>query len=101
MYSYVMKIMKYFHFIEQENYKLVNLKELTENDILMDENYKEEVIVLTNLYALYNSMPNEKDFRKFIKNNLPSFILNQSNDKIFILCDKTAMFGLYIRDTLN
>lgn len=88
--QYVMKIMKYFHFIEQENYKLVNLKELTENDILMDENYKEEVIVLTNLYALYNSMPNEKDFRKFIKNNLPSFILNQSNDKIFILCDKTA-----------
>lgn len=88
--EYIIKIMEHFDFIKNENYKFLNLKELEEKDKLLPENYKEDIIVITNVYALNGSSANDEKYIQFIKNDLPSFILDNSNNKVFIICDKTA-----------
>lgn len=88
--QHLIEIMKYFKFINNETYKFVNLKELKKEDELSEENYKEDIIVFTNIYSLTDIATNDEKYIKYTKNNLPSFILNHSNDKIFIICDKSA-----------
>lgn len=88
--EYLIKIMNYFKFIDSSEYKVINLKELTEKDRLTDENFKQPIIVITNIYAINEISDSEERYVKFIKSNLPSFILNNSNNNIFVICDKTV-----------
>lgn len=87
-------ILKYFKMIKDENsIKFINFKQLTEKDFLEEDNYKEDIIILHNTYILTNKIiteiNNERQLKiSMIKENFPSFILNNLNNKIFIICDK-------------
>lgn len=91
------KILIYFNELKPENNKrkYVNFKELTENDILNDENYKEGIIVMYNMHYLTEKSlilggSKQQEISNIIKSNFPSFILNESYKRVFVMCDKTV-----------
>ena len=93
-----LSILKYFNIIDgDEKPKIVDFKELTEKDFLNDKekNYKEKVIILKNIYLLSvkdnTEITNDRQLNiSIIKTTFPSFIATNSNDKIFIICDKVV-----------
>lgn len=74
--------------------KYLNFRELTEDDSLINpNNYSEDIIVLTNLHYLTNKnllrgSDSSQENALRIKNNINSYVIEHSHDKIFILCDK-------------
>ena len=93
-----LEILKSFNVIDKdEKPKVVDFKELTEHDFLnnVEENYKQKVIILKNIYLLSikdgTKIENDRQLNmSIIRSNFPSFIMNNSNDKIFIICDKSV-----------
>ena len=83
------EILMEFGMIKSKEIKYVNFKELTEKDELISDNYKEEIIVLYNIYAISEGLvdPNAKK-QRIIKQDFPSYIMNNSDKKVFIVCDK-------------
>ena len=88
-------ILKTFDIIDtNSSIKYLNFRELTEEDSLIDtNNYKEDIIVLTNIHYLTNKnllrgSETSQENALRIKNNISSFILEHVHDKIFIICDK-------------
>jgi AAA+ superfamily predicted ATPase len=85
------KILKEFGIIENEARKYVNFKELTDSEALTSENYKEEIIVLCNVHYLVDKTVGRERFSaSVIKNNFPAFIMDNSKNKIFIICDRNT-----------
>ncbi len=89
------KILTHFGELENPKRKYVNFKELTENEMLTEDNYKEDIIVMYNMHYLTEKSlvlggSKQQEISNIIKSNFPSFILNESNKKIFIMCDKTV-----------
>ena len=91
------KILVYFNILDKNNTKrkYIDFKELTENEMLLDENYKEDIIVLYNMHYLTEKNlviggSKQQEISSIIKSNFPSYILNNSDKKIFIICDKTV-----------
>lgn len=89
-------ILEQFEIIKKNsNIKYLNFRELTDEDSLIEpNNYKEDIIVLTNIHYLTNKnllrgSESSKENALRIKNNIGSFILEHVHDKIFIICDKT------------
>lgn len=87
-------ILKTFEIIkENSSIKYLNFRELSDNDSLLDmNNYKEDIIVLTNIHYLTNKnllrgSDESQENALRIKNNIGSFILDHNHDKIFIICD--------------
>ena len=85
------KILKEFGIIENEERKYVDFKELTDDEYLTKENYKEEIIVLCNVHYLVDKTMGRDYFKSsVIKNNFPAFIMDNSDKKIFIICDRNV-----------
>ena len=91
------KILIYFGMLDKnnQNRKYIDFKELTENEMLTDENYKEDIIVLYNMHYLTEKNlviggSKQQEISSIIKSNFPSYILNNSDKKVFIICDKTV-----------
>ena len=91
------KILLYFGYLKENNLdrKYIDFKELTENEMLIDENYKEDIIVLYNMHYLTEKNlvtggSKQQEIASIIKSNFPSYILNNSDKKVFIICDKTV-----------
>ena len=83
------RILKEFGLIENEERKYVNFKELTEDEYLTADNYKEEIVVLYNVHYLADKTVGRDSFKAtIVKNNFPAFIMNNSDKKIFIICDR-------------
>lgn len=85
------KILKEFGIIENEERKYVDFKELTDEEYLTKDNYKEEIIVLCNVHYLVDKTLGRDYFKaSVIKNNFPAFIMDNSDKKIFIICDRNT-----------
>ena len=85
------KILKEFGIIENEERKYVDFKELTDDEYLTKDNYKEEIIVLCNVHYLVDKTLGRDYFKaSVIKNNFPAFIMDNSDKKIFIICDRNT-----------
>lgn len=91
------KILLYFDILNKDNIgrKYVDFKQLTESEILNDENYKEDIIILYNMHYLTEKNlsiggTKQQEISNIIKSNFPSYILNNSDKKVFIICDKNV-----------
>ena len=85
------KILKEFGIIENETRKYVNFKELTDDEYLTADNYKEDIIVLCNVHYLVDKTVGRERFSaSVIKNNFPAFVMDNSDKKIFIICDRNT-----------
>lgn len=89
------KILMHFGELKNDKRKYVDFKELTENEILNEENYKEDIIVMYNIHYLTEKSlvlggSKQQEISNIIKSNFPSYIINESDKKVFIMCDKTV-----------
>lgn len=79
---------------ESKEIKYVNFRELGTCDSLQNpKNYEADIIVFTNIHYLTNKNlirggESTQENAMAIKNNIGSYIMEHSNDKIFIICDK-------------
>lgn len=89
------KILIHFGELKDAKRKYVNFKELTETEMLTEENYKENIVVMYNMHYLTEKSlvlggSKQQEISNIIKSNFPSYVLNESNTKVFIICDKTV-----------
>lgn len=85
------KILKEFGIIQSEARKYVNFKELTDAEYLTEDNYPEEIVVLCNVHYLVDKTVGRERFSAtVIKNNFPAFVMDNSDRKIFIICDRNT-----------
>jgi AAA+ superfamily predicted ATPase len=91
------KILLHFGMLHEDNlgWKFIDFKQLTDNEVLTKENYEEDIIVLYNMHYLTEKNlvgggSRQQEISGIIKNNFPSYILNNSDKKVFIICDKTV-----------
>lgn len=91
------KILLHFRMLNEDNlgWKFIDFKQLTDNEVLTKENYEEDIIVLYNMHYLTEKNlvgggSRQQEISGIIKNNFPSYILNNSDKKVFIICDKTV-----------
>lgn len=91
------RILEYFEIIEKDSpIKTIDFKELTEKDFFNNkDNYNEKIIILKNIYLLSikdtTEITNDRQLNvSIIKTKFASYIMKNSNDKIFIICDKSV-----------